>query len=29
MMICKEREEKLIAFCQKMIQAKSYSGHED
>lgn len=28
-MICKEREEKLIAFCQKMIQAKSYSGHED
>nr|WP_317378522.1 YgeY family selenium metabolism-linked hydrolase [uncultured Faecalimonas sp.] len=28
-MLSKEREEKLIAFCQKMIQAKSYSGHED
>ena len=29
MMISKEREEKLVAFCQKMIRAKSYSGHED
>lgn len=28
-MLSKEREEKLVAFCQKMIQAKSYSGHED
>lgn len=28
-MISKEREEKLVAFCQKMIRAKSYSGHED
>ena len=28
-MLSKEREEKLIAFTQKMIQAKSYSGHED
>ncbi|MEF9946444.1 MAG: YgeY family selenium metabolism-linked hydrolase [Lachnospiraceae bacterium] len=28
-MIGKEREEQLIRFCQKMIQAKSYSGEED
>lgn len=28
-MLSKEREEKLVAFCRKMIQAKSYSGHED
>ena len=28
-MLSKEREEKLITFTQKMIQAKSYSGHED
>lgn len=28
-MLGKEREEQLIAFCQKMIQAKSYSGEED
>lgn len=28
-MLGKEREDQLIAFCQKMIQAKSYSGEED
>ncbi|MGO5053062.1 YgeY family selenium metabolism-linked hydrolase [Lachnospiraceae bacterium LCP25S3_G4] len=28
-MFGKEREEQLIAFCQKMIQAKSYSGEEE
>lgn len=28
-MLSKERKEKLVAFTQKMIQAKSYSGHED
>lgn len=28
-MLNKEREEQLVSFCQKMIQAQSYSGHED
>lgn len=28
-MLTKEREQKLVEFCQKMIQAKSYSGEEN
>ncbi|MFV0504660.1 MAG: YgeY family selenium metabolism-linked hydrolase [Lachnospirales bacterium] len=28
-MLGKDREEQLIAFCQRMIQAKSYSGEEN
>ncbi len=27
-MLTKEREERLVAFCRRMIQAKSYSGEE-
>ncbi|MCD8248655.1 MAG: YgeY family selenium metabolism-linked hydrolase [Lachnospiraceae bacterium] len=28
-MLTKEREERLVDFCRKMIQAKSYSGEEN
>lgn len=28
-MLAKEREEKLVKLCQKLIQAQSYSGQED
>lgn len=28
-MLTKEREEKVVDLCQKLIQAQSYSGHED
>ena len=28
-MINKETQEQAIALCQKLVQQKSYSGHED
>lgn len=28
-MLTKEREEKVVDLCRKLIQAQSYSGHED
>lgn len=28
-MLSKEREEKVVDLCRKLIQAQSYSGHED